>query len=132
MQLDRFAYSPMGTFGKLSFDRFWCYTVEPPWRDDKQNVSCIPEGVYTVRRQPWAKRLSRLWKLVDVPGRSGIYLHSGNTKYDTEGCILLGRYLGALDGGTWAVIDSKETLIRFAKATLGLDEIILTIRQVIL
>ena len=44
--LERFAYSPMGTFGVLTVDDFECYTVERPWLDNKPRESCIPEGVY--------------------------------------------------------------------------------------
>ena len=26
-----------------------CKTMEPVWRDNKANISCIPEGVYSVK-----------------------------------------------------------------------------------
>lgn len=52
--------------------------------------SCIPYGKYMVE---WAKSPSRGYetlRLLNVPGFSGILVHSGNTEKDTEGCLLPG------------------------------------------
>ena len=91
-----------GTFGVLFVeDEFICYTAEPPWRDNKPNVSCIPVGTYTV--EPWnSKRFPNTYHLRDVPNRFAILKHKGNLAGDksmgylrhTLGCILVGTKRG--------------------------------------
>jgi len=113
--LDRFAYSPMGTFGRLSIGDFQCFTVERPWQNNKPSVSCIPEGIYPLklRESPVVQRTSggayrQGWEVTHVPNRSMIMLHVGNTMTDVEGCIAVGAALGWV-AGRWAVTDSRKT-----------------------
>ena len=80
----------------LGGDPLWT-TLEPPNKHNIPKISCIPEGVYICRRQSDVtighkepKVYSKLWQVMDVAGRSGIYFHEGNFKEDTEGCILVG------------------------------------------
>ena len=61
----------------------------------------IPPGTYEIKLRedsPKARRYREkygedhkgmLW-LQDVPGFTFVYIHVGNTEYDTEGCILVG------------------------------------------
>jgi hypothetical protein len=71
-----------------------CDTLELPWRDNQKSISCIPEGEYSVRLRPARQSATRdyLHLLVqDVPDRSYILFHRGNTAKDTRGCILVGQ-----------------------------------------
>lgn len=96
--LERFAYSPDGTFGKLHFptgEDF--YTVEKPWKGNAVEVSCIPEGSYSLglRYSPLVERLTKqnydeAWEVQDVDGRTHILIHQGNWPNDFKGCIGLG------------------------------------------
>lgn len=53
--------------------------------------TAIPRGYYDVKIT-WSEKYQRNMPLVvDVPGFSGIRLHSGNSAKDTEGCILFGK-----------------------------------------
>lgn len=83
--------SSTATEGVLLFDLTQVFTLEEPWRDNQPNVSCIPEGSYRCIIA-WSNRFQRLMpRLLDVPGRSGILIHPGNTLKDTSGCILVGN-----------------------------------------
>lgn len=53
--------------------------------------TAIPRGYYDVK-VTWSEKYKRdMPLLIDVPGFSGIRLHSGNSAKDTEGCILFGK-----------------------------------------
>ena len=81
---------------------FQCFSLEDRYRKEKvAGDTRIPAGEYKLTWRTagrWAARFIRegfpgsLW-LQDVPGFSTVLLHIGNTKKDTEGCILAG--LGA-------------------------------------
>jgi len=76
----------------LANGKFVCMTLELPWRSNIVNESCIPSGQYDV--MPYmSKRFGNAYMIKDVPGRSGILFHKGNTLVDTTGCILLGAQL---------------------------------------
>jgi hypothetical protein len=96
--LERFAYSPDGTFGKIVMpDGSDFYTVELPWKGNKRGESCIPEGIYTLglRYSPVVKSSSgeefnEGWEVQDVPDRDYIMIHPGNWPFNFKGCIGLG------------------------------------------
>ena len=79
------------------------HVMEPPWRDNRPNRSCIPTGLYEVRphRSP---RYGACYLVADVPGRSHILVHAGNVGGDVEcglhthtlGCLLPGLARGQL------------------------------------
>lgn len=91
------------TSGHLFIDgHFFCHTLEDPWRKDPQpetpeneakvwGDTCIPAGTYRVilNMSPRFKKI--MPRLLDVPGFTGILIHSGNTPADTHGCILVGQ-----------------------------------------
>ena len=69
--------------------QFGCDTLELPWLQNKQNISCIPTGNYKVKKV-FSLKFGNVYEVQDVPGRSGIYFHEGNFFFNTKGCILLG------------------------------------------
>lgn len=110
--LTRFAYSPDGTFGRLELPGGWsCFTVEKPWLSNSPYESCIPDGVYDLkrRRSPVVERTSggdyvEGWEVFDVPGRTYIMIHPGNWPRNFEGCIGVGtKYMVIRDpaDGQW-------------------------------
>lgn len=70
------------------------YTVEDPWRDNHPQTSCIPADEYVCVPHGWEKhtpfKKTRVWEVTNVPNRTAILFHSGNTTDDTLGCILVG------------------------------------------
>jgi len=94
------------THGQLFIDNvYFCDTLEDEEREIKiLGETAIPCGVYKVILSV-SNRFKKLMPLiVDVPNFAGIRIHSGNTKDDTEGCILVGKKVS--DG---VIGDSKVT-----------------------
>ena len=73
-------------------------TLEPPWRDNRVDVSCIPEGDYVLvfLRSPKFED-ALMPHLLAVPGRTEVMIHVGNYPVDTKGCILVGMERGVDD-----------------------------------
>lgn len=118
-----------GTFGVLRLNgRAWCVTLEPPEHDNAKNISRIPRGEYVCRRVR-SPRFGVVFEVTDVPGRTHILLHPGNMVSDTQGCVLLGRNFGKLQGGR-AVLNSGSTFASFMEAMDGVDEFRFTIEDV--
>ena len=86
--------------------------LELAWLDNKQNVSCIQEGIYNAKKEMHKTR-GKVFRLLWVRGRSGILMHIGNfvagKKIDSEGCILPGRYLDDINNDGF--IDVVESTI---------------------
>lgn len=114
---------PMGTFGVISVDNLVLFTVELPWKDNANNVSCIPTGKY---RCSWTKspRLKKFtYGVMNVPKRAGIRIHSGNFAFQFLGCIGLGLTNGVMDGKR-GVFSSVSAVRRFEKLLDGQDFIL--------
>lgn len=69
---------------------FKCYSLELPWRDNQQGISCIPEGSYALDFEYSPKFNRHLWELKNVPDRLEIKIHPANTVVELRGCIALG------------------------------------------
>lgn len=108
------------TLGKLSVGDFSCVTLERPWLDNANNVSCIPKGNY-VCKYTLSNRLSQVsghayytYEIIGVPNRSGVRIHSANYVNQLEGCIALGAELKDLNlDGEVDITASRDTVIAF-------------------
>lgn len=128
LRLVRVAQHDNSTFGVLlCANRPMFVTLEDLWRNNERMVSCIPAGTYTVKRH-FSPKFGVCFKVEDVPGRSDILIHAGNTHNDTHGCILLGLMFGTL-GTTAAILSSKAAMDSFLTALKDVDETTLTIKQ---
>lgn len=126
LTLERFAYTPMGTFGRLRIgERFLCYTLEEVWANNEKGKSCIPIGLYVLKRGFFPKH-KEAFEVTDVLGRTAILIHIANTVADIEGCIGPGLRLGCL-GGQWAVLDSGDAYRLLMRELAGQDEALLRI-----
>ncbi|GGI28401.1 DUF5675 family protein [Pedobacter mendelii] len=81
-------YFKGGTNGKIFFDgKLVCESIELPWRNNKRNVSCIPEGRYRLIKRHHTKHGLQL-ALSIVPNREGILIHPANFALrELQGCI---------------------------------------------
>lgn len=81
-----------------------CHTMEPPWRQNARNLSCIPPGHYRVLPH-LSPRFGRCLLVDGVENRTHILFHAGNLggdrrrgwKSHTLGCILPGMKRGRLN-----------------------------------
>lgn len=126
VSLERFAYTQMGVFGRLTYPGGWCYTLEEVWRDNVKGNSCIPIGMYRVQLGKFGKDSVTRYEVQGVPGRTYILIHPGNTVDDVEGCIVPGTKLGTVNG-LWAVVESRNAFDAFMASMQGVDVFTLSI-----
>jgi len=122
IEITRQDYSKKQTLGLLKvyagdFDDindvhvFECKTLELPWKNNTQQISCIPEGVYDVIRS-FSPKFGKCFRFKDVPGRYNVLVHSGNYYTDILGCILVGAEFKDINNdGEKDVIYSAKTMI---------------------
>ena len=128
LTLTRYFYGDTYRLGALVFgDTFW-FTLELGDRDNIPNASCIPEGEYVCKvvenRHLSTKTIPVTYEVMDVPGRSGILFHVGNTEFDTHGCILLGLGVSGR-----MLSNSRSAFYGFLDALKGEEEFVLCVRS---
>lgn len=114
VHLHRVLSSDKGTFGVLVYkQKPLCVTCEDPWNNNKQDISCIPYGEYDVGPHS-GTQYQNVWVVKNVPGRSAILIHWGNTIKDTQGCILVGEYFTDFSGNP-GIANSRFTVDKLRK-----------------
>jgi len=98
------------TFGVLSLP--WCdvkiRTLELPWRDNANSVSCIPGGLYGLA-PVYSRTFGHILAVRNVPERSLVRVHAGNHTGHTHGCILTGKRTGTFQGRPF-IFNSRDAL----------------------
>ncbi len=93
---------------------FTCKTLELADKNNQQNISCIPSGVYKVVWSFSPRFMKFTYEITGVKNRSGIRVHSGNFFTQINGCILLGNNLVDINGDKELdVINSQKTIELF-------------------
>ena len=103
------------TIGKLYIDdNYFCDTLEDVVRSGEKvyGQTAIPAGKYKVKKTYSPRFKKKLPEILNVPGFSGVRIHSGNTAKDTEGCLLLG-----LNKAKGAVLCSQDAMAFFMDRT---------------
>jgi len=125
-KIKRLEFGATETLGVLTLKgKILCYTLELAWKDNARNVSCIPIGTYTCKRVQ-SPKFGEVWQILDVPNRSNILIHAGNTHKQIEGCVLLGSGVGWLDNDR-AVLNSRGAINEFHIKTKEFDSLSLEI-----
>lgn len=105
-------------------------SIERGWRDNKNRVSCIPEGEYPVKLEYSNRFRKELYEIYEVPNRSECKFHSANWARQLNGCIALGNKRLDIDkDGYKDVTSSRDAMKRFHKAMGGDKTAILIIRD---
>ncbi len=125
VRLTRGYETAAGTEGVLSTEGFTCKTFELPWRDNRRQRSCIPPGTYRcyLTHSP---KFGLVYTVSGAEPRTNVLIHSGNFAGDVElglkshvqGCILLGKYYGAVEGQR-AILLSRPTVRAFMQHMNG-------------
>lgn len=123
--LTREFYSDKCIIGRLEiFDGilkvFSCKTLERPWVQNLNKVSCVPAGGYPVVLEYSPHFDRELNELKLVPGRSEVKIHVANYVRQLEGCIGVGLSVGDIDkDGIADMIGSVKALDRLTDALDG-------------
>lgn len=104
LELLRYNHDQRSTSGILSVnDEFECFTLEDGFNDIKvKGETRIPEGRYLLKLNTQLTPLTKNYRdryhwfkwhieLQNVPGYQNVYIHIGNNKDHTEGCILVAQ-----------------------------------------
>jgi len=92
-------------------DRVIAKVLERPWLNNEHNVSCIPEGIYVVRKNPPKEsRPYTYFRFDHVEGRNNILIHRGNEPDDSRGCLLVGGRFTNVETDTPTLADSTKKL----------------------
>lgn len=81
-------YYPEGTNGQITVaGKRLCSSIELPWKANQKQISCIPEGIYELKKR-YSRKHGHHLQLIDVPGRALILLHPANDALkELKGCI---------------------------------------------
>lgn len=107
-------FETLSTLNVIDDDKiiFTCKGLEPPDKDNQRSISCILEGEFDVVKEETSPGHDYPhFRVLDVPGRSGILWHGGNYFKDTLGCYLPGDSFGDRNkDGVLDVLNSRKTL----------------------
>lgn len=123
VRLEEYSRGTLGILRVQKIVQMW--TLEPADFLNQQRISSIPAQQYEVVR--WqSPHFGETFMVKDVPGRTNILFHTGNTIQDTEGCIILGS---GLLGNEQGVSESRKAFDRFMRLLEGYDKAHLTIME---
>ena len=97
IQMKRVSMNDDGTFGVMIYENVpFLLTLERPWKNNAKGVSSIPLGTYTVKRTVTPLH-GNTFEITNVPDRTAILIHTGNTEKDIEGCVEVGMQFGKME-----------------------------------
>ena len=123
-------YFKEGTNGALfNNDQFIGFTIELPWKENKKQVSCIPEGVYELRPR-YSEKFKHHLVLENVPNRSLILIHPANdANKELLGCIAPVSSLTGIAKGLQSRIVVQKIVSNCYQAFDRKEKVTLTIKN---
>lgn len=131
LELIRTAENEDTTFGTLVkirkgiFKDPICNIIENNWENNKQDISCMPPGKYTILRGPTSRTTidGTTFRVQGVHHRTDIVFHIGNTHLDTEGCPLPVSEFGRLIHQGSSIMGGYNSKKAFSNFMLALSEV---------
>jgi hypothetical protein len=118
LTIERQLSSSSCTMGYLIADgEVLCYTLELPWVDNLNNISCIPVGTYSGILR-YDKTDGWRIQLENVPNRTGVQIHMGNYTSQIKGCVLVGTNSNV---DNCSVQNSSTAYSKLKKAFYGIE-----------
>ena len=108
---------------------FSALSLERGWRNNMNNISCVPLGRYPLILEFSNRFQTDLWELKNVPNRSECKFHSANYWFQLNGCIALGRSLADINKDGYNDITASRSTMRAFHNAMGNDtraEVIIT------
>jgi len=97
-------------------------TLERGWKDNQNNISCVPKGTYELRLERSPKFRKDLWELYGVPNRAECKFHAANYWNQLNGCIALGVKHRDINGDRVPDITSSRPIMKkFHEAMRGTE-----------
>ena len=130
--LKRVAMTAVGVFGVLIDENNipFVLTMERPWLNNQEGISCIPWGDYDCVRINSPKH-GNCFQVLHVPNRTNVEIHIGNTEDDSEGCILIGEnFAYNIKNGHPGVAASGTGFAEFMGKLAAVNAFTLKIREV--
>lgn len=124
------SYHKEGTHGSLFLnDRFLCFTIELPWRENRRMESCIPEGIYALEARS-SKKFGNHLLVKDVPQRNLILVHPANyAQKELQGCIAPVSELTGIGQGSKSRMALQKVLSLCHQAFERKEEVLLIIKS---
>lgn len=104
------------------------FSLELPWKNNEQCISCIPIGNYKCFRRHSSKNRdwNEAFEIMQVPSRTDILFgHIGNEPKDILGCVAFGRYYFKEN----YISHSKEAIDIWMNYMKGIDHFQLSIYE---
>ena len=117
------------TIGELSINgAFFCHTLEDKVRilnsfeDKVYGETAIPVGRYKVIISYSNHFKKEMPEIVNVEFFKGVRIHAGNTKEDTEGCLLVGECKNVKEGFIYNSKNTYKKLFQILQEAVNLNE----------
>ena len=117
-------------YDENNFPLFVALSLERGWRNNEQNVSCIPVGEYEMKLEHSPRFKKLLWEIKGVQGRSECKFHSANYWFELNGCISLGlKHKKINKDNYYDVTNSRKTMQVFHDVLSNFKEVKLIIKN---
>ena len=127
----RFLFEGNTCLGLMNVDgEFQCWTTEDMPRETKiKHETAIPTGTYRIEltdKNKWGRVMPHI---LNVPNFQGIYIHSGNDKDDTSGCLLVAENLVSPTHNSGSKIAFDKLMVKLRKAWDDKEDIFISIEN---
>jgi hypothetical protein len=118
LTINRYQMDKSGTLSRVVVGDRQFYGIERPWINNKPEISCIPNGEYTLIHHD-SEKYGPVWAFVGGSvsyqsnrhaDRFACLIHSANYGHQVKGCLGLGKDKGVTSDGSLAVWSSRDAI----------------------